>query len=196
MTRTPLTKNKFYYDLFRYILKEEKVRSYHITKRFSNAESKKEKDNFSGKLQTLKKSKLIRQVGSGSRGRHGKYGIYAINYPGVLEYLWQNYLKKNKEVDYKNPLIIFRVMNSLKTILKHNKFTLHQAFTKLVFEEGLKEYNKSIIMKQNTLNKNFIFANIPDPYLKFIDEKNQDKLFTDYQLFCNALKHYLFSLND
>lgn len=86
--------NNEYFRIFLYILMKNKARSYEITKKFGIYREKglkKNRQNMSKKLQTLKKKGLIKVNKIGSRGRHGRYSEYIVNKKGIYKYFIKRY---------------------------------------------------------------------------------------------------------
>lgn len=94
MTRTPIIKQEEYLIILRYFIRNENARSYHLTNdnELNEMNNGKTKANFSMKLQNLLNLNFITKIKEGSRGRHGKYSEYSINWKGIIDYIYLNYI--------------------------------------------------------------------------------------------------------
>jgi len=91
MVNTKITDNPEYLDIIKFIVGNEPVRSYHITKYFNIDKGHNTKCNFSMKLQRLKKIGFIESSQPKNRARHGKYSTYSVDWT-ILISTFFNYL--------------------------------------------------------------------------------------------------------
>lgn len=198
MTKTPILENIFYTRLIQYIYCHKKVRSYEITKKFNpeinkvgkfrdKIELKNYRCNFSMTIQNLLRINLIKIVGKGSRGRHGKYHEYSINYKGIVKFLFTHYLKIKTEelidIDYESLILVNLIKDYFQQKLNEDVLgTLDYLFDYFIKHMG--EYRADYEPKSAPTKKSIMDK------IRINKEQNAIMSSDDFSNYLKLKKHY------